>query len=133
MAKTIINLTQHIATAEQREAGVFDLSVEHRQELAKLLTIDTLPDYRELRRRAAAIGDIIEVAVNEIGEKEGFVPRLMVGGAPFLMPVLCRLMEERFSTECLYAFSKRVSIEDPVTGVKTSVFKHEGFVPHFSD
>lgn len=133
MTKTILNLTQHAASPEQVEVGVIDLAPELRQELGKLLTFDALPDFRDLRNRALVIRDLISPLVLEVGDREGFVPRLMVGGAPFFMPVLCRVLEESFSTECLYAFSKRVSVEDPVTGVKTSVFKHEGFVPHFSD
>lgn len=132
MCKIYINLTQHQTTPEQVDAGVVDLSPEQRQQLARLLTLDALPDHLELRSRSRAIGDLVAGLVAEIGTSDGFTPFFLIGGAPFLVSVLAEYLSERFSTDCVYAFSKRVSQEDPVTGVKTSVFKHEGFVKHYS-
>lgn len=125
MAK-IINLTQHVATNEQVDQGVFDLPPTEQQELKKLLTFNTVPDYQEISRRAVAIGDLVEPFFKN-GDK------FMVGGAPYLMQPLWLLLDQRFSAEVLYAFTKRISVEDPETGVKTSAFKHAGWVRHYGD
>ena len=54
----------------------------------------------------------------------------MIGGAPYLLGPLAKMLIDDFKAVPLYAFTQRVSVEDPTTGVKTSVFKHMGFVPH---
>lgn len=54
----------------------------------------------------------------------------MIGGAPFLMPVLDKALRN-YGHRPIYAFSKRESVEKTNpdgTVVKTSVFKHAGFV-----
>ena len=122
----IINLTQHTATPEQVTEGVFDLPEEQRQQLAQLLTFRVIPDYQIIRDRVVAIGDLVEPFFQK-GD------RFMVGGAPYLMQPLWAHLDQRYSALALYAFTERVSVEDPATGVKTSVFKHAGWVPHFGD
>lgn len=123
---TILNLTQHKATPEQQAAGVLDLPMDCIPRLRELLTFEELPDYAVLRDRADEVADLIELWVIKDTE-------FMVGGAPYFVPVLCSVLQGRYSRPCLHAFTQRVSVEDPATGVKTSVFKHAGFVRHYVD
>jgi hypothetical protein len=118
----ILNLTQHVATPEQVAAGVVDLPQEQREKLIELLTFEELPTSGEIRERVKAIIDI----VSEVLPPHS---KVMVGGAPFLMGILQnQLLEGGFTP--LFAFSKRVSVEEMIDGCvkKVSVFKHEGFV-----
>ena len=48
--KRILNLTQHLATHEQKAVGVFDLDEWGRKEIANLLTFDTPPTPGEMMR-----------------------------------------------------------------------------------
>ena len=116
----IVNLTQHVATEDQRAAGVFEPS--GKEEVQRLLTFETLPSPEEVRRRAAALAQIAE----ESGATEA-----MIGGAPFLMAPLEEMLMGRGITP-LYAFSRRETTEEmlPDGNVrKTCVFRHAGFVP----
>ena len=117
----VLNLTQHAATPEQIEAGVYDLTGEAKVELVNLLTFDELPALAEVDKRALSIA--------LIARKEG-VFAAMVGGAPFLMgPLENALLAERI--EPLYAFSRRESIESVQADGsvrKSNVFRHIGFV-----
>ena len=109
-----LNLTQHPASAEQKEVGVYDL--EDTDKLKGLLTFDSVPSYGHMILRALDIIDIVK--------KEGATD-VMIGGAPFFMPILEeQLLRERIVVR--YAFSKRESVEED--GVKKSVFRHLGFV-----
>ena len=116
----IVNLTQHPASREQKEAGVFDLPPEDLNVLKKLLTFDDLPTQVELEDRALSITRLAKCGTTKSG---------MIGGAPFLMPFLERAMKA-VGILPLYAFSKRKVTYDE-GGVKTSTFKHEGFVEAF--
>jgi hypothetical protein len=117
----ILNLTQHPATREQREAGVIDLKDEARKELSDLLTFDEIPDHTELKDRAYAIASTLAAGYSYC----------MIGGAPFFM----RYMEDALiqqGRKPLYAFSRRESVErKDYSGkvIKTAVFRHLGFVP----
>ena len=117
---SILNFTQHAATAEQLEAGVIDLMQHDLASLKALLNFVGLPTADEIYERAYAIAALAENL---------FAETVMVGGAPFLMPVLQKALQMRGIT-VLYAFSERVSIEKIVNGVvvKTNEFKHIGFV-----
>ena len=119
----ILNFTQHAATAEQLEAGVIDLMQHDLASLKALLNFVGLPTRDEIYERAYAIAALAENL---------FAETVMVGGAPFLMPVLQKALQMRGIT-VLYAFSERVSIEKIVNGVvvKTNEFKHVGFVEVF--
>ncbi len=119
----ILNFTQHAATAEQLEAGVIDLMQHDLASLKALLNFVGLPTADEIYERAYAIAALAENL---------FAETVMVGGAPFLMPVLQKALQMRGIT-VLYAFSERVSIEKIVDGVvvKTNEFKHVGFVEVF--
>lgn len=109
----IINLTQHNSSAEQKEAGVFDLNTPV---LNNLLTFNSIPTKGELEVRAVSIARM----ATESGAKKA-----MIGGAPFFMSFLEKELVKA-NIRPLYAFTKRVVTE--VDGVKKSIFKHEGFV-----
>lgn len=116
----ILNLTQHQATPEQKDAGVFDLQGSDLALLKQLLNFEQLPDRWEVGTRAESL-----IALARKYEWE----RVMLGGAPYLMGALERGLEAR-GLEWCYAFSTRESVEKVVDGktVKTSVFKHRGFI-----
>jgi len=110
----MLNLTQHKATAEQLRDGVVDLPPEQAEELRHLITFAGPPSSAELRRRAQAVAALAE------GHTE-----VMIGGAPYFMHHLEEALL-RAGKRIWYAFSARDVIED--NGIKTSVFRHIGFV-----
>ena len=130
---TILNLTQHTATAEQLAAGVIDLPAEARAFLADLLTVSDIPTTDEIRQRCESIAALAaSLAAPEDREDgtRGFALFAMIGGAPFLMATLERALIEQ-GIKPLYAFSRRESVEvaQPDGSVrKEGVFRHLGFV-----
>ena len=120
---TILNLTQHAATAEQLAAGVVDLMQHDLASLKALLNFVGLPTRDDVYNRAY---EIAKLAENIMAES------VMIGGAPYLMAELQKALQVRGIT-VLYAFSERVSVEKIVDGVviKTNEFKHVGFVEIF--
>ena len=71
---TILNMTQHNASKEQLEAGVFDPETSVKEGIKSLLTFDQIPSLSEMEERAdqlAQIADGLHVKV------------VMVGGAPY--------------------------------------------------
>lgn len=121
----ILNLTQHIATAEQRAAGVVDCADS---ELKSLLTFSGLPKRRDIITAACKLAELANIERSECEMSEEFA--VMIGGAPFLMAELERQLKMR-GIRALYAFSERASVD--VTGpdgtvTKTSQFVHLGFV-----
>jgi hypothetical protein len=128
----IINLTQHTATPEQVAAGVQDLPQELRAQVIGLLTFDDIPDTdfdepdNEVRQAAKAIA---KIASDFLGGEEGAA---MIGGAPFLLPILAEELRG-VGIDPLLAFSRRETIEEsqPDGGVrKVAVFRHVGFIRH---
>lgn len=121
----IVNLTQHGASAEQVQAGVFDLKTCN-DILREELTFDQLPSAQDIRRRAEAIASLASTCSNEAGE---FASHAMIGGAPYLMAPLESALRAKGIVP-LYAFSVRESVEKVIDGatVKTNVFRHAGFV-----
>lgn len=118
------NLTQHLATPEQREAGVMDLPEELRSQLTELLTFDYLPDAEELQVRSGEILCLISTLPHQPGA------RFMIGGAPFFMEQLSAALRNS-KLRPVFAFSRRESVERvlPDGSVqKTAVFRHLGFV-----
>ena len=118
----IINLTQHPATPDQKNAGVVEPI--NKNKIKKLLTFNELPSKEELRARAKVLVDHIIIY------EEGTFEAAMIGGAPFFMSVLEDALR-RMGITPLYAFSKREVIEKNLPSgevVKTQVFKHLGFV-----
>jgi hypothetical protein len=118
----ILNLTQHVATLEQIAAGVVEPSDTVKKEVQDLLSFfDGIPDQKTITRRAEQLAAIAADA-----------SVVMIGGAPFFMSALERAMFDG-GIKAVYAFSVRDSFESTIDGkvIKTSVFKHTGFVPAF--
>lgn len=120
----IINLTQHDASAEQIEAGVFNPLPGVQQSVKRLLTFEEIPSLEDIERRAAGLAAIAAASG---------AAAAMIGGAPYLMASLEEALME-WAIEPVYAFSRRESVEvvDPSgSTTKTSMFKHVGFVRGF--
>jgi succinyl-CoA synthetase alpha subunit len=115
---SIVNLTQHLASADQVEAGVVSVDPGYQERLVQLLNFTSMPTATEVVHRAE------EIATLALMQGSHFA---MVGGAPYLMSPLVKALRD-LGINALYAFSERVSVEDPTTGVKTSKFQHLGFV-----
>jgi hypothetical protein len=114
----MINLTQHLASPEQTAAGVVDLPTLERAKLIALLTVGSLPTKADIAALSAAI------AALAVGNATA-----MVGGAAWMAaPLEAALAYEGIIP--FYAFSVRSSVETVVDGktVKTSIFRHVGFV-----
>ena len=131
----IANLTQHTFSAEQlaelQQAGVEVIDLDTAHIRAQISFDGGLPTREEITQRARDLARWAWAQVEAL-ESEGKVDvsrpiYTMIGGAPFFMGPL-----EKALGACdmapVYAFSKRAVVEDPETGTKTSVFKHEGFV-----
>jgi hypothetical protein len=119
----ILNLTQHNATPEQIEEGVFEPS--NKKAVQDSLTFDELPTSDILRGRAKSLADYAYHICKANNAKSA-----MIGGAPFFMAQLEYALVDA-GIRPLYAFSKRVSseIQMPDGSVKKTVeFKHTGFV-----
>lgn len=119
----MLNLTQHVATPEQVQAGVRDLPETARVILSGLLTFKGLPTRPELQRAARSILSLIGGFIID-GEPA------MIGGAGFFLPYLTKALDVE-GIDAFHAFSERVSIEEtmPDGSVrKINMFKHVGFV-----
>lgn len=116
----ILNLTQHVATNEQMQAGVIE--PQNKAEVQALLTFDDVPQFTDLLDRATTLATI--------AQKSGCT-KAMIGGAGFFMPHLEKRLLQRGITP-LHAFSVRESVEvhnADGTVTKQNVFKHKGFYP----
>lgn len=129
---TILNLTQHDATKDQIENGVVELPESIREILTEYLTFDEMPNFDfdnpdnfvNFRARAIAM-----LAANYF---KGMPGKAMIGGAPFLMPILAKELRKQ-NIEPLLAFTKRETSERILpdgTIQKVALFKHIGFIPH---
>lgn len=119
---SIMNLTQHAATADQIAAGVVDLSSHMREVLQALLTFEELPSGREIRIRANLIANVATASG---------VKTAMIGGALWLMAPLAAALRDQ-GIDPVFAFSVRSTEEQiqPDGSVrKVAVFRHAGFVP----
>lgn len=139
---SIMNLTQHAATADQIAAGVFDLPADVRANLQSLLTFGELPDEQGIRVRAERIAGLAAFHASAedradysgalpAGDAGGFALHAMIGGALWLMAPLAAALREQ-GIEPLFAFSVRETEEQkqPDGSVrKVAVFRHAGFVP----
>lgn len=131
---TIVNLTQHAASAEQELAGVYNLTGDELDALKELLTFDALPTAAEIEQRAEALAELAVLSSHPDDEDGDTIPTAaMIGGAPFLMSALERALQAR-AVRPLYAFSQRQATEVERGGVKVkeSIFKHLGFVEGFA-
>jgi len=116
-----LNLTQHDASAEQKEAGVVDLPENMKGEARECLTFHEIPDKGTIVKRAIHLATMAE----ELNYSSA-----MIGGAPFLMSELEKALIYR-GIRPLYAFSRRESVEETLPDgsvKKVNVFRHEGFV-----
>lgn len=128
----ILNLTMHAATPDQIAAGVKDLPKELRSRVIVLLTFVEMPDTdydepdNEVRQAAR---EIAKIASEFFGGQEGAA---LIGGAPFLLPLLAEELRE-VGIDPLLAFSRRETVEEsqPDGSVrKVAVFRHVGFIRH---
>lgn len=118
--KTILNLTQHVATPEQAAQGVVE--PEGKEAVKSLLTFPTYEAAAPHMLEVSAAA-LVRIAI------EGGHTAVMIGGMPALMPVLQRALQVA-GIEVLYAFSARESVEkvnEAGEVVKTSRFVHKGF------
>lgn len=119
--KNIFNLTQHLASEEQKKS-IIDGNIDDQRRIRELLTFNEIPDRLYLQYVAYELAAIA---------KEYDTKYAMIGGAPYLM----RALEDALMSEGiqpLYAFSKRESVETVLedgTVQKISKFKNLGFVP----
>ena len=51
----ILNATQHVASPEQADAGVENMTLADQEALSKLLTFDRIPDAGDIEQRARAM------------------------------------------------------------------------------
>lgn len=124
--ETILNLTQHAATADQAEAGVVNLSGDDLSRLKALITFTGISTRAERAERAAEVVALATAVWQGLGEPSKAV---MIGGKPsFMAPLEAALLAAGFAVG--YAHSDRVSVDtilpDGSVG-KSSVFKHLGF------
>jgi len=117
----IANLTQHKPTNEQIKAGVIHLE-EKENEIKELLTFDNIPTLKEMEDRAERLARIVV--------EEGVFKKAMIGGAPFFMSTLEKVLK-KYGIKPVYAFSKRIVVEEKLENgevIKKNIFKHLGFV-----
>ena len=152
--KTILNLTQHVATQDQIDAGVIELPVELKTRVTGLLTFDTIPTPHDMEASANSIVKIaydyfrklasertLSNAEQHAYDLDTYAPGLasfnnvsmasvMIGGAPFFMSYLETALKSA-SIRPVYAFTARDSVDieqEDGTVKKTAIFKHMGFV-----
>lgn len=152
--KTILNLTQHVATQDQIEAGVIELPAELKARVTGLLTFDTIPTPHDMEASANSIVKIAYDYFRELADTrplsnaeklaldlDSYAPGLasfnnvsmasvMIGGAPFFMSHL-EVALKRANIRPVYAFTARDSVDikqEDGSVKKTAIFKHMGFV-----
>jgi len=126
MGGIVINATQHVATAEQKAVGVWDLSDDIRKKVQRMITFDEIPSPKELEDAAQGVVDLLILAQGSIIPGQ----EVMIGGAPFFMASLENAIR-RAGARPVYAFSKRESMDEPQKDgsiKKVTVFRHAGFV-----
>lgn len=115
----ILNLTQHIPTPAQVEAGVVE--PRNKAEVQNLLTFEVLPSKEEIKARAQALARLAQAAGAEAA---------LIGGVQYLMSSLEQALKE-VGIKPIYSFSVRRSVEERLpdgTVRKTSIFEHRGWV-----
>lgn len=134
----IINLTQHKMTGDQYQyngtklkeliSEIPEEQEEYEKELKALLNFHELPTKDSINLR---VMQITEFALNYFMRADVENNRYaLIGGAPYLTAPLAEMLKKVGITP-LYAFSKRESVETTQPDgsvVKTSVFKHAGYV-----
>ena len=115
----ILNLTQHLGTPEQINAGVVE--PKDKKAVRELLTFEELPTAGEIQARAIALA---EMAVRSGHEAA------MIGGAGYLVARLEIVLWARGVRPC-HSFTRRATVEEALPDgsvKKTTVFRHVGFV-----
>lgn len=134
----ILNLTQHKMTAEQYQyngtklkeliSEIPEEQEDYEKQLKALLNFHDLPTKDSINLR---VMQITAFALNYfMGADVENNRYALIGGAPYLTAPLAEMLKKVGITP-LYAFSKRESIETTQPDgsvVKTSVFKHAGYV-----
>lgn len=122
----ILNLTQHVATPEQVDMGVFE--PENKKAVQEALTFDNIPTVEDIDLAVYALSKIVKAEANEHN-----FDTVMIGGAPYLMgPLQDSLLLDGYHV--FYSFTKRESVEtikEDGTVEKKSVFKHVGWVKNY--
>jgi len=118
---SILNLTQHTATPEQKAQGVVEPGDINKRQIQNLLTFSSIPTQREIMLRASVLAEIAD----------GYgCDSAMIGGAPYLMSALEHELRA-LGIQPLYSFTLRESVEEPQPDGsvrKVAVFRHVGFV-----
>lgn len=117
----LINLTQHILTAQQLEGSV-EVTTGVRDEVIKLITFNELPTTEELKGNASRLAEIC---------RDMHATHAVIGGAPYFMGPLEQALRKAGIVP-LYAFTERVVMEmiNQETGevTKTSKFNFAGWI-----
>lgn len=116
---SILNLTQHCGTMEQKNSGVIE--PDNKKLVQELLTFDTIPNKTILSENAEKLAQLAKNSGTKFA---------MIGGAPFFMAYLENELLKNGIVP-LYAFSVRDCVEKLDKNgniVKTNIFKHVGFV-----
>jgi hypothetical protein len=127
MSVVIINLTQHEATEDQKNAGVVNIDEKYKSVLIEALNFRAVPDMAAVMFATDQLALIMQWYDPHLSGDVQF----MVGGAPYLMACLTRYAP---IYSMLFACSDRVSEEQhmPDGSVrKVNVFKHIGFTPMY--
>ena len=131
----ILNLTQHVATQEQLEAGVIEPTPEFKKFVQAQITFNTMPTREEIKERVVLLGNKTSRYLRALNIENGVKPtpkgtKIMIGGAPYLMGPLESYLKA-VQLVPVYAYSERVSeevVQDDGSVSKINVFKHLGFV-----
>lgn len=121
----MLNLTQHVVTAEQLRDGAVEPDREMKAEIQKLITFD-----RSVIEHPEQIWNRAKTLVALIKREYPLVDKVVVGGALYFMPALVRELKEA-GIQPYFSYTDRVSTEthNPDGSVtKTLVFKHLGWV-----
>lgn len=134
----IINLTQHKMTGDQYQyngtklkeliSEIPEEQEDHEKELKALLNFHELPTKDSINLRVMQITTYaLDYFMRADVENNRYA---LIGGAPYLTAPLAEMLK-KVGIIPLYAFSKRESVETVQPDgsvVKTSVFKHAGYV-----
>ena len=145
--KQIINLTQHQATTEQTEVGVFSNAAI--AAIATLTNFVGMPTKEQIVVVAKEVAEQLHQLVEswtlspeeldrERKEETGLhyyttrltVWKVMIGGAPWFMSSLEKELEAN-GFKPVYSFSERVSVEQMEADgsvKKINIFRHVGFI-----
>lgn len=121
----MLNLTQHVVTAEQLQDGAVEPDQEMKAEIQRLITFD-----RSVMTETGQIEDRAKALASLIRREYPLLNKAMVGGALYFMPALVKELKA-VGIQPYFSYTDRVSTEthNPDGSVtKTLVFKHLGWV-----